>query len=161
MNDPKRIIVIFLVFIMVTIGILSIKVSAEYAGYKKQVLYTTAIQVTDKEHFNYAVDSQQGNLLANGQFNTESKDLVKFPEMTKAFTYVERTKEHYTMHTQTYTCGKSTCIRTYYSWDAIDNESLVASNLELFGREYNINLFKLDNYNSSQSCAGITANNTS
>ncbi len=160
MNDPKRILVVVLGFILLCGFAFEIKGHMEGEGYKRQVRYTTAIQVTDKDHFNYAVDSQQGNLLADGQFTADKNNLVKFPEMTEGFTYVERTQEHYTMHTQTYTCGKSICVRTYYEWDSIDHEAQLASKLSLFGREYNTGLFNLSNYTENQSCEGITVNDT-
>ena len=62
--------------------------------YEKQRLYQTAIKTSDKDEFNYAIDSRQGNVLTYGTFTF--LDLYKFPEMDKEFAYVQKTKEEYT-----------------------------------------------------------------
>lgn len=162
MNDPKRILVVLLGFILLCGFAFSIKNHMDSDGYKTQVEYTTAIQATDKTHFNYAVDTQQGNLLANGQFATDSKDLTKFPEMTKGFTYVRRTKEHYTMHEYTTCSGKPTVCTThiYYSWDEVDSNEQYAPKISFYGRQYNPDIFNIHAYLHGTSCAGITAENT-
>lgn len=160
MNDPKRILVVATVFTLVVLGVLGLKGVAEDAGYKNQVKYTTAVRVEDEQHFNYAVDTQQGNLLAHGLFTTKKEHLVKFEEMTKAYTYVERVKEHYTLHTQTYSCGSSkhprTCTRTYYSWDRVGYEEKYAPYVQLYGREYPANKFNFDNFKQDADCAGFS-----
>jgi len=161
MNDPKRILVVLLGLIVLVLIVLGIKGHFESEGYKTQVTYTTAIQSTDAKTFNYTVDTQQGNLLTNGVFKTDDKNLTKFPEMTKGFTYVRRTKEHYTMHTYT-TCSKNSCTtHVYYSWDEVDEEEQYANKISFDGREYNPNIFNLHNFLKDQSCDGITANDKS
>lgn len=156
MNDVKRIIIVLLGLALLILGVLGIKGLAEDAGYKKQVRYTTAIRAEDGERFNYAVDSQQGNLLVHGEFSTKNEDLVKFDEMTQAFTYVERVKQEYTRHTETYSCGTSkaprTCTRTYYSWDYAGSKDLVASTLNLYGRGYPSALFDLEKFKQDVDC---------
>lgn len=164
MNDPKRIAVVSIPFILLILCILGIKGHTESNGYKTQVLYTTAIQLTDKRHFNYAVDTQQGNLLVSGMFKTEDKNLVKFPEMTKGFTYVKREKEHYTMHTREVctSSGKNTTCHTeiYYSWDTVDIQSALSPQISIFDRSFNTSIFNLNNFIDRQSCEGITPANT-
>lgn len=161
MNDPKRILVVLLGLIVLVLMVLGIKGHFESEGYKTQVMYTTAIQATDAQHFNYAVDSQQGNLLANGVFKTDDKYLVKYPEMTKSYAYVERVKEHYTMHTYT-TCTKNSCTtHVYYSWDEVADEDQKAQKVGLFGREYDGNLFNFHNFLKDTDCRGITDKNIS
>jgi len=163
MNDPKRILIVFLALVLVVLGVLGIKGLAEDAGYKTQVRYTTAIKAEDAERFNYAVDTQQGNLLVHGDFSTKKENLVKFDEMTQAFTYVERVKEHYTMHTETYSCGTSkhprTCTRIYYSWDYVSSDEKFAPQIELYGRTYNANQFNYNDFKKNTSCEGFTEPN--
>lgn len=163
MNDPKRILVVVLALILIVLGVLGIKQLADDAGYKKQARYTTAIKAEDGERFNYAVDSQQGNLLVHGEFSTKNENLVKFDEMTQAFTYVERVKQHYTRHTQTYPCGTSkaprTCTRVYYSWDRVASDEKFAPQIELYGRTYNANQFRYDEFKQEIDCKDFTEPN--
>lgn len=160
MNDPKRIIVVLLGLIVLCLFCLGIKGHMDSDGYKTQVTYTTAIQVTDKTHFNYSVDTEQGNLLARGTFATDTKDLTKFPEMNKGFTYVRRTKEHYTMHTYE-TCTKNSCTtHVYYSWDEVDSNEQYAPRISFYGRRYNPDIFNIHAFLHGTSCASITAANT-
>lgn len=155
MNDPKRIIVVLLGFSILVLFVLGVKGQSESDSYKKQVLYATSIKSSDKEHFNYAVDSQQGNLLTNGVFSVENKELVKFPEMTKSFSAVKRNKEHYTPHTY---CSKKGCVTTY-SWDRVNSDMLVADSIFLYGRSYNSSLFNFGNFQNKISCKGMTKDN--
>lgn len=128
-------------------------------GYKNQVKYTTAIQATDQEHFNYAVDSQQGRILASSQLSAKG-ELARFEEMTKGFTYVERTKEHYTMHTREVCTGsgetESCHTEVYYTWDYAGDDSLYAKKVSLFGREYNTELFNFGNFKQRTNACDIT-----
>lgn len=162
MNDLKRIIIILCALVLVVLGVLGIKGLAEDAGYKTQVRYTTAIKAEDQERFNYAVDTQQGNLLVHGTFNTKDESLVKFEEMKQGFTHVERVKEHYTRHTQTYSCGyknRSTCTRVYYTWDRVSSDEKFAEKIDLYGRTYNANQFNYDQFKQSIDCEGFTEPN--
>jgi len=162
MNDPKRILVVVLGLITLIVCASGIKGHIEGEGYKKQVRYVTAIQSEDADRFNYSVDSQQGNLLAHGTFSTKKENLVKFPEMTQAFTYVERTKEHYTMHTYETCSGKPTVCttHTYYSWDSVDSATQSVKKITFYGREYAGTKFNYDAYRTSRSCEGMTKANT-
>tara|TARA_B100001245_G_C22893491_1_gene430703 strand:- start:1918 stop:2727 length:810 start_codon:yes stop_codon:yes gene_type:complete len=161
MNDPKRILVVFLIFVVILLGVLGVKDFFESEGYKTQVRYTTAIKIEDGEHFNHAVDTQQGNLLTNGVISTEKKHLVHFDEMTKSFTYVKRTKEHYTRHEScsTDSNGNRSCT-VYYSWDAVHSDRIEAKTVTLYGREYNGNLFNFNNFLSKTKCDGMTKDRT-
>lgn len=160
MNDPKRILIVFLALVLVVLGVLGIKGLAEDAGYKKQVRYTTAIKAEDAERFNYAVDSQQGNLLVHGQFSTNKKHLVKFEEMKQPFTYVERVQEHYTRHTyQTCDDDGNCTTHVYYSWDWVGSDEKFAPEIELYGRTYNANQFNYNDFKSRTDCAGFTEPN--
>lgn len=145
MNDIKRIVIVLIGSTVLCLCAFGLKGYAEDKGYETQVNYITATQVSEKDRFNYAVDSRQGRILTNGNF-TATSNLAKFDEMTKGYTYVKRSKEHYTMHTQTYQCGKSTCIRIYYSWDFVGDDYRSASTVNYFGRNYNSAIFNFDNF---------------
>lgn len=159
MNDPKRITIVVLGLVVVCLSAFGIKGHMDSDGYKNQVNYTTAVQATNRDLFNYAVDSQQGRVLASGQF-LATGNLAKFDEMTKGFTYVARTRQHYTMHTSLYRCGKSTCTRVYYTWDDRETDSKYADKVTLYGREYNASLFNFGHFTRSTNACGITAKNT-
>lgn len=164
MNDPKRILVVLLASIILMLGCFSIKGHMDSEGYKNQVNYTTAVQATDKDHFNYAVDSQQGRILARGKFTTTTKKLAKFPEMTKGFTYVTRTREHYTMHTRTVCTGsgktESCHTEIYYTWDAVESEEKYSDKINLFGREYPTQTFFMGKFLHSTDACAITVKDT-
>lgn len=160
MNDPKRIIIVLLGLIFVGICALGIKGHMDSEGYKNQVNYITAVQSTKADDFNYIVDSQQGRVLATGQFTTKDH-LAKFPEMTKGFTYVARTRQHYTMHTYETCSGKPTVCTThvYYSWDDRETDEKYANKVTLFGRNYNATLFNFGDFKQDADACSITPKN--
>ena len=118
---------------------------------QKARLYQTAVQVIDDEQLNYSIDTKQGRVLARTTVNPA--DLVKFPEMNKSYSYVEKTKEEYVEKTRqvctdTYDAegnvtGESCHTETYYEWDYVDSEELKATQVTVAGRKYPIDLFSL------------------
>jgi hypothetical protein len=165
MNDVKRIVVVVLGLIVLSLCALGIKGHMDSNGYKNQVNYTTAVQATDKDHFNYAIDSQQGRILANGTFSTQKSKQAKFPEMDKGYTYVGRDKEHYTMHTRTVctSSGKTTSCHTevYYTWDVVDSQVLFADKITFMGRNYNPTVFQYGKFNKDTDCLRFSKAGTS
>ena len=117
----------------------------------------TAVKVDQQDDFNYAVDSRQGRVLANGNFSAKTKSLARFDEMTQGFTYVKRTKEHYTAHTS---CSKKSC-RTYYTWDSVGSDESYADKVSIYGREYPANLFDFSKVKQDMDACKITAKDTS
>ena len=120
MNDYKRILLVVLgVALLICAGI-GIRGAIDSSGAEKARLYNTALQATKQDRFNYAVDSHQGRVIGSGTF-TATKP-VKFPEMSKTFAYIDKTREEYTMHTRevcsTDSDGNEHChTETYYSWE--------------------------------------------
>lgn len=165
MNDPKRIIVVLLGLALVGLFVLGIKGHMDSDGYKNQVNYTTAVQSTKQDDFNYIVDSQQGRVLANGDFSTKGSKQARFDEMNQGYTYVERVKEHYTMHTRTVCSGsgKSESCHTevYYTWDEVGRDASYASYIVFMGRHYPTTLFNFGKYDSNTDCAAFSAPGTS
>lgn len=163
MNDIKRILVVLLGLTTLCVLVFGIKGHMDGEGYKNQVNYTTAIQTPNKDLFNYAVDSQQGRVLASGMFTTDKKNLAKFDEMSQGFTYVRRTKEHYTMHTYTTCSGKPQhCeTHTYYSWDFVGSDEQYAKTITFYGREYSPALFNLHAFlHSADACTFTSKDNS-
>jgi len=159
MNDVKRIIIVLLGLVVLSLCAFSIKGHIETEGYKTQVNYVTAIKTSEKDNFNYAVDSRQGRVLTNGQF-TADKKLAQFDEMTKGFTYVKRTQEHYTRHTYT-TCSKNSCTtHVYYSWDSVGHDEKYASKVTYFDRQYNTNIFGFQNMLQKVDACDVTKKDT-
>lgn len=157
MNDVKRIIIVLLGLVVLSLCALSIKNHIETEGYKTQVNYVTAIKTSEKDNFNYAVDSRQGRVLTNGQF-TSDKNLAKFDEMNKGFTYVKRTKEHYTQHTYTTCNSKGSCTtHTYYSWDSVGSDERYADKVTYFGRQYTASIFDYKNMLQRAEACNVTS----
>lgn len=143
MNDVKRIIVVSLCAIVIGMFCFWVKDQADVEGWKTAYKYNIAIPVLEKDQFNYDVDSHQGLVITRGTFKTAHG--AKFDEMNQTYTYVEKVHEHYTMHTSTYKCGKSTCTRVYYTWDITGREETFAEKTNYFGRDYSTSAFSFSN----------------
>lgn len=116
---------IIIVAVLLFIGfVISSKISDNlYEEYQK---YNTALQVEDnKELFEYGMRTDIGNAFVYG--NLEAVDTVTYPEIGGKYSYVEKVKEKYTMHTRvvTTTDGKGrtyTRTETYWTWDKVGSE---------------------------------------
>lgn len=165
MNDPKRIIIVLLGLVLVGMMALGIKGHMDSGGYKNQVNYTTAVQATEKDKFNYIVDSQQGRVLANGTFTADKDKLVKFDEMTQSFSFVKRVEEHYTMHTREVCTsdgdGHESChTEVYYTWDEVNEETKETPVISFMARSYPSTLFDFSHWKSDTDACAFTAAGT-
>lgn len=162
MNDVKRIIIVAIGAVFAIMLCVTIKNHADVEGWKTAYKYNIAIPATEQDQFNYDVDSKQGLVITQGGFKTAQG--IKFDEMTKDFTYVEKVHEHYTRHTETYSCGTPkvprTCTRTYYSWDRSGSEEKFAPKTTYFGREYDTNIFSFGSMVSTLDACSVTTNGT-
>lgn len=165
MNDPKRLLVVLLGLVFICLMAMGIKGHMDSNGYKNQVNYTTAVQSTKKDDFNYIVDSQQGRVLANGNFTTKGSKQAQFPEMNKSYTYVDRVKEHYTMHTREVCTGSGKTeechTEVYYTWDQVGEDKSYASYIIFMGRKYPTTLFNFNKYDSDTDCSQFSPPGTS
>lgn len=158
MNDPKRIIIVALIaIVMLPLGFF-IKAAIDDGGQKTARLYNTAIHVTDAQHFNYSVDTHQGNVITQGNFKADQP--AKFGEMNKSFAMVERSKEEYTMHTRevcdTDSDGNEHChTETYYEWDYVGGDDVSSPTLTFFERKYPTAVFDLGDYERSIDCKDV------
>ncbi|EUJ51810.1 hypothetical protein [Paenilisteria rocourtiae] len=104
--------------------------------------YQTALKVRGKEDFLYALDTQQGNMVVQAKLKV--KEPVSFPELKGSYAYVEKSREEYTMHTETYTDSKGKVhTRTYWSWDYVSGKSEKSDELILYGKTYSADKFSL------------------
>ena len=88
--------------------------------------YDTALQIdNDKNIFEYGMRTNVGNAFVYGDL--KAIDTVTFDEIGGEYSYVEKIKERYTMHTRTVTKtrtvnGKTqtyTTTETYWTWDRV------------------------------------------
>ena len=115
---------IIIVFVMLLIGI-TIHGNINDALMLEYQKYNTALQVeNDTNIFVYGMKTNVGHAFIYS--NLKAVDTVTYPEIGGEYMYVEKVKEKYTMHTQTYTTtvnGKTqTRTRTYWSWDVVGSE---------------------------------------
>lgn len=187
MNDWKRILIVALGVPLLLVMGFGIKDKINEGGERNARLYNTAIQATETGRFNYAIDSRQGKLLGYGTFTATQE--VKFPEMSKGFAYVEKTKEEYVQKqrevcethyrtetrtrtvtdadgntsTETYTeeVPYEVChTETYYEWDYAGSDELSTPAFKLHGREYPAAAFALGGYKHSTDPCKFTPANT-
>ena len=161
MNDYKRVLLVVLAAILLLPVGFTAKAAIDAGGEKNARMYNTAIQATETDRFNYAIDSHQGKLLGSGHFTPTQ--LVKFPEMNKEYAWVEKTKEEYTRHerevcTDTYdsegnVTGESCHTEVYYSWDYAGSDQLQTPAYKLHGREYPESLFNDGVFAGGKNCS--------
>lgn len=133
-------------------------------------MYQTAIQTTSDEQLNYSIDTKQGRVLSPVTIKAVGK--VKFDEMNKSFSKVEKVEERYTRHTrevcethyrtetrtrtvydadgnsstETYTVEVPYDVchtEVYYTWDYQQSWDKSAKEVDMAGRKYPIDLFAL------------------
>lgn len=120
---------------MLVLGILiSGKISDKITDKNRK--YDQAIQITDADMFQYGMNTGVGNAFVYGDI--EPVDTVTFPEIGGEYLWVEKTEEHYNMHTRTVTETDSkghthTRTETYWSWDYYDSEEKSCENIIFCG----------------------------
>ena len=101
--------------------------------------YNKAIKVEDEELFKYGMRTSSGNAFVYGEL--EVLDSVTYPEVGGEYSYIEKVKEEYTMHTRTVTYTNSegetkTRTETYWTWDEVYSESLKSKKVKFLGVEF-------------------------
>lgn len=141
-NAGKTAIAIVGLCVALCLGLLLIHSVGEYQ-YEKAQKYNTAVKAETAEMFNYAVDSQQGNVLASGNFT--ATPTVSIEDISGEYAKIVKTKERYTQHTRTYECGTEknprTCTEHYYTWDYHSKDVITTPTLVFLEREYQSSLF--------------------
>lgn len=111
----------------------------------KNAVYQKAVQIDNNtDMFQYGMDTNVGNAFVYGDLLTV--DTVTYEEIGGEYMFVEKVKEKYTMHTQTYTVkvGKTyqTRTRTYWSWDRVDSENKMCKQITFCGITFDSNKIK-------------------
>lgn len=145
LSKTQKTLLIILLFTVLGALTLLIKNATEEAQYKKAKLYNTAIHAESAEAFNYAVDSQQGNVITYGTFTTPQP--VTHPEVIGSYFSISKIEETYTQHVEYYECGTEenpqTCTRYYYTWDYSGAEEVEADTLTFHERNYPASIFNI------------------
>ena len=90
---------ISIIAVMILIGILiSGKISE--CQMDKNEKYNKAVKIESQEMFRYGMDTNVGNAFVYGDL--KAVDTVTYPEIGGEYMYVEKVKERYTMHTNSY-----------------------------------------------------------
>ncbi|MFQ9706105.1 MAG: hypothetical protein ACLRX6_03320 [Limosilactobacillus pontis] len=147
---------IFLVTISLAFDIMiAVTINKHYE--KTSSTYRTALKTTNRDKFNYIVDSHQGNVITHTKLKADKP--VKFPEMKRGTggLAVKRTLQQYTEHSETTTDSKGHTTTTYYwTWDDVDTDSRYAKNVHMFGRQYKLSIFDVNGYFDSIAAKKIT-----
>ncbi|MED3562384.1 hypothetical protein [Bacillus xiapuensis] len=111
--------------------------------------YFKALKVDNNpDLFDYAIRTDVGDMLSYGQF--KANEPVSDRLIKGKYYSINKTEEHYTMHTRTvtYKCGKHTCTRTevYWTWDYVGEEDFNTKTFTYLGREFNYNKIHFYNY---------------
>lgn len=101
--------------------------------------YFKALKVdNDSDTFQYAINTQVGKTLAEGEVKTV--DPIKVDGLKGSYFALVRDTERYTQHTRqvSYKCGKRTCYRTetYWTWDVINSDTYMSKKAKFLGGEY-------------------------
>lgn len=105
--------------------------------------YNTALQINNDDNmFKYAMQTNIGNSFVYGEL--KAVDAVTYPEIDGEYSYVEKVKERYTMHTRTVTYtvtvnGKPqtrTRTETYWTWDRVDSWSQHCNKISFLDVEF-------------------------
>lgn len=112
--------IIFVIIFMI-IGILISNKVYSYLD-DKNAEYLKATHITEKELFQYAIDTELGNIFVYGKL--KAIDTVTDPNIKGEYMCIKKVKEKYTRHTRTVTkkSGKTTIVteEEYYTWDKVD-----------------------------------------
>ena len=103
--------------------------------------YQKAVKIRDKDTLDYLISTKAGNSLVEGK--VKASGTVSFKEINGEYSYVEKIKEVYTMHTRTVceTVGSGkiqheVChLETYWTWDRAGSEPKYAKEMSIYGHK--------------------------
>lgn len=113
----------------------------------KEKIYKTAIEVKTKEDFDYILRTEQGAFITESEVKAVKP--VSFPNFKGEYTFIEKVKEVYTMHTRQVPIygskGKITGYRTetYWTWDYASSKKKVSDKLKIHEKKYDSKIFNL------------------
>ena len=125
-DDVIRTICIFVASACIYIAIgLAIKGGIDTWQMERNAKFNKALRIESDEAYKYAADTSAGYAYGYGQM--EALNPVTVAEIGGAYISLSRVKEHYTMHTRTYTTTdsnghKEEHTEVYWTWDAVEDE---------------------------------------
>lgn len=138
-EDGIKTICILVISVCAYIAIgLAIKGGIDTWQMERNAKFNKALRIESDEAYKYAADTNAGNAYGYGQM--EALNPVTVAEIGGAYISLSRVKEHYTMHTRTYTTtdGKGhTQVHTevYWSWDEVERRSWHSDTVRFKGIE--------------------------
>ena len=141
MEITKREIIasISIIALMLILGlIISGKISERIMDSNEK--YNKAIKIEDSELFKYGMSTNVGNAFVYGELKII--DPVTYPEIGGKYSYVEKVKERYTMHTRTVKRGKRYVTETYWTWDRVGSESIRSQRVIFLGVKFDYSQFE-------------------
>lgn len=98
-------------------------------------VYNKAVKLETADMFEYGMRTNVGNAFVYGDL--KAVDTVTYDEIGGEYMYVEKVKQRYTKHTQTYTVTvngrRQTRTRTYWSWDTVGRDSKKCEEIAFLG----------------------------
>lgn len=144
---------IVIISVMLLIGII-IHGNINDSLMRKYQVYNMALQIEDNtDMFTYGMRTNVGNAFVYGEL--KAVDPVTYPEIGGSYSYVEKVKERYTMHTRTVTRtrtvnGKTqtyTTTETYWTWDKIDSWSQHCTKISFLDVEFDYGMIDFPSSN--------------
>ena len=121
--------VVFSILIVGLMGFIGFLVSqhVEKTIYDKTLKYRQAPSIESDDQFAHALNTDVGDIFANGKFN--AKDTVTYKHVDGEHLCIRIVKQEYRMHTEHYTTRDSKGrvhrhVRHYWSWDTISTKKL-------------------------------------
>lgn len=102
----------------------------------------SSVVVNTDEEFDYISRTNAGRFLANGTLSVI--DTVRIEELPGVYSVIKKVKEEHRLHTEVYTTTDSkgratTHVRTYYSWDEVEDWNYKAERAMFCGKEFKFN----------------------
>ena len=142
MNYDERVVGFFITIVMLIIGI-AIGGNIHESISDKNSEYNKALKIESKDIFDYGMKTGVGNAFVYGEL--KAIDTVTFPEINGEYSYIEKVKERYTMHTRVVTStvnGRTkTRVQTYWTWDRIGSEERISKEVEFLGNTFKYSQF--------------------
>ena len=111
---------------------------------EKALEIVSCVKVSDPEKFGYIKRTNAGGFLAEGNLASYH---VSIPDLEGVYMAIEKNKERYTMHTETYVVTDSkghshVKTRTYWSWDVVHTDKWVSDSVTFLGQRFKLNEIK-------------------
>lgn len=141
---------IVIVLVLVLFGVLiSNKITSSIE--KGNEKYEGVIQLSENETelFEYSMQTNVGNALVNGKFESETS--ISLDELQMEYAYIKKIKERYTQKTKVETYededgNTHTKTVTYEEWDTVGSEEYYCDKLVFMGVEFDTKKFDISSY---------------